>query len=613
MGVLSSIGRGLDFLRKTLHLILLLVIFGFLFGLIARESPALLAKGALVIQPEGQIVEQLSGDPVERALNEAQGNSIGETLLWDLTDSLRAAKTDDRVQAVLLQLDYMSGGGQPTLEEFTRAIDDFRASGKKVIAAGSSFEQAGYLVAAHADEIYLDPQGFVIIEGYGRFRQYYKDLLEKLGVDVNVFRVGAYKSAVETYTRMDMSAEDREESLAYLENLWSNYQTRVGAARKLPAESIAKYSVEYADRLTAAKGDGARVALDAKLITGIKTREEVEQRLIELVGADDEHETRFAAIAFDDYSRLHRAERAGKGRDDAGRIGVVVASGEILDGDQPPGAVGGETLSQLIREAREDEEIKALVLRIDSPGGSVFASEQIRRELQAFRKSGRPVVASMGDLAASGGYYIAAQSDEVIANTATITGSIGIYAAVPTINRTLGKVGVGVDGVATTPLPGQLRLDRPLGPDLSRMIQSFIEKGYADFIALVADGRKKSVADIDAVAQGRVWAGKDALQKGLVDGLGSFDDAVKAAARRAKLAEGEYELEFLEPELSLAAQLAQQFQVRLAGLFGGAATEQQKRLAKLASQLDPVTRELDRLNRMSVRSVTVAYCFCSVD
>ena len=613
MGVFRWIGHGLDFLRKTLHLILLLIIFGFIFGLLARETPKIALKGALVIEPHGQIVEQLSGDAVERAIREARGDAADETLLWDLVDAIRAAKNDDRVQALLLHLDFLAGGGQPTLDELTRAIDEFRSSGKKVIAAASGFEQPAYFVAAHADEIYIDPQGFVLIEGYGRYRQYYKALLEKIGVDMNVFRVGAYKSAVETYTRQDMSAEDREESMAFLEALWSNYQKQVTTARKLPADAVSQYVLQLADRVTAQKGDAAKVALDARLVTGIKTSEEVEQRLIELVGKDEDHDTRFAAIDLSDYVRLQKAEKVATGERNKDKLGIVVASGEILDGQQPPGAVGGETLASLIRDAREDEDIKALVLRIDSPGGSVTASEQIRRELQAFRKTGRPVVVSMGDLAASGGYYIAAQSDEILANNATITGSIGIFAAIPTINRTLDKIGVGVDGVATTPLASQMRIDRPLGPDVSRLIQGVIEKGYADFIGLVADGRKKTPAEIDGIAQGRVWSGAAALKNGLVDRIGGFDDAVKAAAKRAKLADGKYHVEFLEGDMSFAEQLAQRFEMRLATLAAGAMSEDQKRLARLAKTLDPMAREADRWQRLSARGSRFAYCFCSVD
>lgn len=612
MGVLSSIGRGLDFLRKTLHLILLLILFGFVVGLLAKSTPKILAKGALVVAPEGQIVEQLSGDPLDRALQEAQGAAISETLLWDLLDGIRAAKSDSRVAALYLDLDRLDGAGQPTLEEVTRAIDDFRASGKKVIAAGVGFTQGAYFLASHADEIYLDPQGFLLIEGYGRYRQYYKALLEKVGVDVNTFRVGAYKSAVETYIRQDMSAEDREESLAYLNALWDNYQKKVTAARKLPADAVSQYTLQLAERVGAAKGDAAKVALDAKLISGIKTQQEVDQRLIALVGKDSDRDDQFAAIDFGDYTQLLKAEKLTKKAGGDASVGVLVASGEILDGDQPHGVVGGDTLSSLIRDARADEDMKALVLRVDSPGGSVFASEQIRRELQAFRATGRPVVVSMGDLAASGGYYIAAQSDEIFASNATITGSIGIFAQIPTFSKTLDKIGVSVDGVSTTPLAGQLRVDRPLGSDISKLIQSTIEKGYADFVALVADGRKKSPADIDNIAQGRVWSGGDALAKGLVDKLGGFDDAVAAAARRAKLEKGAYSVEFLESDMTLTEQLAQRFQLaslRLLAPLG----QDAGRLARVTRQLDPMLRELERWQRLTALNGQLAYCFCSVD
>jgi protease-4 len=606
---LGFLGRGLDLLRKGLHLVLLLVIFGFIVGMLGQGLPRI-GDGALVVVPRGEIVEQLSGDPVERAFREAQGNLADETLLWTLLDGIRAAKDDKRVKALVLKLDELTGGGQPTLSELNKAIAEFRASGKKVIATGAAYAQPGYFVAAHADEIYLDPQGFVLIEGYGRYRQYYKNLLDKLSVDMNVFRVGAYKSAVETYTRTDMSAEDREESSAYLESLWRSYQQSVTAARKLPAEAVSQYVASLAETVKVAKGDAAKVALEAKLITAVATEQQFEQRLIELVGEDDDDAGRYKAIDFADYSRWVAAERATQS-DSENQIGVLVASGEILDGSQPPGVIGGETTAALVRTARNDEAIKALVLRVDSPGGSVFASEQIRRELQAFRASGRPVVVSMGDLAASGGYYIAAEADEIHASAATITGSIGIFGIVPTIGRTLDKVGVTVDGVGTTPLAGQLRIDRPLGAEVSQLIQSTIEKGYNDFVGLVANGRKKTAEEINTIAQGRVWSGDAAVKNGLVDVIGDLDGAVRAAAKRAKLGD-DYQKRFIEPELSLTAQLAQQFETRAARFAGRAAQSQLPTWATAAQALDPLARELARWQRVSAVGNRFAYCFCSV-
>jgi len=578
--VFGYIVRGFDLLRKFLHLVLLLLIFGVLVGALKGSIPRIADNSALVIAPKGEIVEQLSGSAVDQALAHAQGERQSETLLWDLVDALHAAKKDARIKAVVLDLNDLAAGGQPTLAELTAAIKDFRSSGKKVIAHSSFYGQEQYYVAAFADEIYLDPLGFVAIDGFDRYRTYYKDLFDKLGIEVNLFRVGAYKSAAEVYIRKDMSPEDREESLAYLNALWLSYRTAVAEARGLKADDISTYVANSVPAMLAAKGDAAKVALDAKLVTGLKSSLEVEHRMVDLVGSDTPRKTKekveagesdagesFNSTSLEDYLRVVEAEKKVHG---AGKpkIGVIVASGEILDGSQPPGTVGGQSTSDLIREARRDEDVKAIVLRVDSPGGSVLASEEIYREVRAAQKAGKPVVVSMGDLAASGGYYISASADEIWAHPATITGSIGIFGAIPTFQNTLAKVGVNVDGVGTTSLSGQLRVDRALGEDAKKLLQSTIEHGYEEFLKRVADGRKKTRDEVHAIAQGRVWVGSDALKNGLVDHLGLFDQAVKAAVTRAGIKD-DYDVKRIEPKLSWAESLALQIKVWFAKNFLG--------------------------------------------
>ena len=603
----SALWRGLDGLRKALHLILLLVIFGLLIGLLRGSVPRIPSKAALLIVPEGQLVEQLSGDPLERAVQETRGEQHRETLLWDLTDSIRAAAADPRIPAVALDLEKFEGGTQPTLEELAAALREFRASGKKVIAYGVELSQERYYLAAQADEVLLDPMGFVLIDGYDRYRMYLKDALDKLGVEINVFRVGAFKSAVETYTRTNMSAEDREESRAYLSALWSAYQEAVTRARKLQPDALAKYVGSLSKTVPAAGGDAARVALQAGLVTALKTRIEFEQRLVTLVGKDDNSGS-FKSVSADDYAHYAHAQKK-LTADGKARIGVIVAEGEILDGEQPPGTIGGESMVRLLRQARTDKDVKAVVLRVDSPGGSVLASEEIYRELVALRGAGKPVVVSMSGYAASGGYYISAPADEIWASPATITGSIGIFAIIPTVDRTLGKVGVSVDGVGTTPLSGQLRIDRPLGEEARALLQSTVSRGYSEFLERVANGRKKTRDEVDQIAQGRVWAGTDARRLGLVDQIGSFNDAAKAAARRAKVTD--YALEFIEPELTWAQALAMQLRSSLAALVMRASPGEAA-LAQLAQRLDPVTREAQRLARFGVPNHLYAYCFCEV-
>jgi protease-4 len=602
----SGLWRALDGLRKGLHLILLLVIFGVLFGVLRGSVPLVPSKAALVVAPQGPLVEQLSGDPRARALDEALGNEREEALLWDLLDSIRAAASDKRIQVLVLDLDKLESATQPALAELAAAIREFRASGKKVIAYGVELTQERYYLAAQADEIYLDPMGFVLVQGYDRYRTYLKDALDKLGVDINVFRVGTFKSAVETFTRTNMSPEDREESRSYLTALWNAYQEEVTKARKLPPDALAKYVDTFMQSVPAAKGDAAKIALSDGLVTGLKTQLEVEKRLQELVGENDQGDS-FSGVSSSDYLRVARADK--KLNLNKQKVGVIVAAGEILDGDQPPGTIGGDSTARLIREARTDKDVKAVVLRVDSPGGSVLASEEIYRELVALRAAGKPLVVSMGGYAASGGYYISAPADEIWASPATITGSIGIFAIIPTVDKTLGKIGVGVDGVGTTALSGQVRIDRPLSEGVRGVLQAVTTHGYDEFVARVAAGRKKTPAEVDAIAQGRVWAGVDAKRNGLVDQLGSFNEAVQAAARRAKLTG--YSTKFIEPKLTWAETLVMNLRSRLIRSFVHASPDQAA-LAQLAQRLDPVTHQLAILSRFSTPNRLYAYCFCEV-
>ena len=613
----SGLFRGLDGLRKVLHLLLLLVIFGFIFGAMGASGPKAPSDAALVLRPEGEIVEQLSGDPLELAIAEARGLGRDETRLRDLTDAMRAAKDDARIKALVIDFDRMGGAGQPTLDEFARAITDFRKSGKKVIAQANAYGRDTYYVAAHADEVYLDPMGLVVIEGYERYRNYYKQALDKLGVDVNVFRVGTYKSAVEPWLRSDMSPEDREASQAFVNSLWETYVAAVAKARGLAPEAVLSYVNTLSPAVQAAKGDGAKVALQAKLVTALKTPREVEQRVMQLAAKDDDKDT-YRGVSVNEYLKVARAEdRLGKPAEQ--RVAVLVGSGEIVDGGGMGGVISGDKMSDLVRKARLDKAVKALVLRVDSPGGSVLASEQIYREVQAFKATGRPVVVSMGDLAASGGYYISAPADEIWASPATITGSIGIFGLFPTAPRTFDKLGIATDGVGTTPLSGELRLDRPVGPAAATLLQATIEHGYEEFLGRVSKGRNKTRDQVDAIAQGRVWAGRDAKRLGLVDGLGSLDDAVNAAAKRAKLKDGEWSRDYLEPDKSFAQQLLSSVQVwgartLLKGVSlgdGGVDLQALAALRAARSEFTPVEREVLRMRAGAVPGRLYAHCFCT--
>jgi len=599
------IWRILEGIRKVLHLALLLLIFGFVLAALHTSIPIIPRSAALVIAPQGQLVEQLSGDPVRRAFGEASGGPAPETLLRDVTDAIAAAKADSRIKLIVLDLDEMEPSGLSKLQEISAALRDFRASGKRVIAAGDSFSQSQYYLAAQAGEVYLDPMGEVSVTGFSYYRMYFKDAIEKLSVDLNVFRAGTFKSYTDQFSRSDMAPSEREETSVWLESLWNAYTQDVTRARSLPAGALKDYIAEQPASLAAVNGDMAKMALQRGLVTALKSRRQVADDLKGLVG-EDENNHSFNSIGMSQYLSAVRSKRVLKSKSDA-KVGIVVASGEIFDGHQLPGAIGGDSTSNLLREARYDNAVKAVVLRVDSPGGSEFASEKILREVQALRKAGKPVVVSMSTYAASGGYYIAAAANQIFASPTTITGSIGVFSYIPTFQRTLEKLGVKVDGIGTTPLAGDLRIDRALGPATKQLLQASVDHAYAQFVRRVADGRKKSFEDIDKIAQGRVWAGLDAQRIGLVDHLGGLKDATDAAAKLAELG-ANYDVDYIEPDLSLREELLMQIRsqaVRLGAWVGliPQRSEVERMLAPLLEQARAITQLKDPRGLYS-------YCWC---
>ena len=607
--LLHWIWSGLDGLRKVLHLLLLLVVFGILWGAFSRSIPLVPDKAALVIAPQGPLVEQLSGDPFERALAEVLRQAPVETLLRDVVDAIESAADDERISALYLDLSGMDRSGLAKLQEVARAIDTFRESGKPVIAYGDFYDQPHYYLAAHADEIYLDPKGMLYVEGFANYGLFVKDALDKLAIDINVFRAGQYKSAFETFTRNDMSAEEREESLAWLGSLWGTYKGDVAKARGFEPQVLQAYADEAVESLRSAEGSLAKMALDAGLVTGLEGRFAVEERLAALTGEDDNGGI-YVGVDHAAYLTNVRSQEA-LSREPSDVVAVIVAAGEILPGEQPPGMIGSDTLAWQLRDAREDEAVKAVVLRIDSPGGSVFASEVIRREVAALREAGKPVVASMSSLAASGGYYIAMDCDRIVASPATITGSIGVIAMFPTFQRTLEKLGVHSDGVGTTALSGELRGDRALGAAMREILQQSIEYEYRQFIGRVAESRKKTVEQVDAVAQGRVWAGADAHELGLVDKLGGYQDAIDLAAELAGLGE-DFSVDYPEAQGGLGEVLGLRIRVRIASLV--APLLPQGVLPTLPAALSPLVAEAQRLSRLADPRNVYAYCLaCSVD
>ena len=609
-----------DAMNFTRRLIFNLVFFTLLLLVLVaigagdRARP-LLDRSTLVIAPEGALVEQYTTDPASRAFARAFGDEdAGEVQMRDLLRAIDAAGKDKRIERVLLRVDRMTFSGYASIREVAAALARLRASGKQVIAFGESFDQAQYLLAAQANEIYLDPMGGMLLEGLGRYRQYYREgLQDKLGVDVHVFKVGEYKSAVEPYVLDAASPEAKEADLFWMNDVWQRYLGDIARVRKLTPSQLAADIDTLPAGIEAADGDLAKYALQHKLVDGLKTREQVEDLLIERGVADEDAEGGFRGVSLDGY--LKHVDSALSPMDERAQVAVVVAEGEISGGEQPPGTVGGESTAALLREARDDEHVKALVLRVDSPGGEVFASEQIRREIVALKLAGKPVVVSMGDLAASGGYWISMNADRIYADPSTITGSIGIFGLIPTVPRTLDKIGVHTDGVGTTRFAGAFDISRPLAPEVGQVIQSVIDKGYRDFTGKVASARKRPVAAIDSVGRGRVWSGAQARERGLVDQFGGLHDAITDAAARAKLGKPDtWRVRYVEK----AATPFERFFTRLVeSRVGGAWLQHsdfaRSLLARAMPQVDHDLRFLDSALKPGRGSPvkTLAYCFCA--
>ena len=521
--------RGLDATRRfVLNMLFLLIVIALLFAIFGGGAKPLGQKTALVLELRGDLVEEHSSGLRDSLLANVGGEVRRAVELRDLLVVLDAAAKDKNIGSVYLLLDELDGGGMAMLHEVGAAIDRVKAAGKPVIAWGGMFDQKRYLLASHASEIYVHPMGMVLIEGFGGRRNYYRDALDKLGVTVNLMKVGTYKSAAEPFISNGPSQASQEADAFLYGALWENYTAGVEKNRKLPAGAVARSIEQLPQLMEAAGGNAAQVALNTKLVDGIKTKDEVRAMMIKRGVYEEKHKT-FRQVSFGDYLARNPQKAFG----DA--VGVIVASGEITDGQGGPGVIGGAATANMIRRAREDDGVKAVVLRVDSPGGSAYGSELIRRELELTRAAGKPVVVSMGNVAASGGYWMAMAADEVIADPSTITGSIGVFAIIPTAERVADKLGVRTAGVTTTWLADAYNPLRPLDPRFGQLVQASINNVYREFTTKAAAARKTTPARIDEVGQGRVWTGAQAKERGLVDRLGSYGDALRSAAKRARL------------------------------------------------------------------------------
>ncbi|MDC3364920.1 signal peptide peptidase SppA [Pseudomonadales bacterium] len=574
-------------LLKALQTLLFgLIALGLFLALIAApfsdNASQMPEDGALVLNPSGVLVEEKTAvDPLNFLADDGWPS---EVLLQDLVVALEQARDDPRITTLVLNLDNFGGGLMPHLEIVADGIRDFRASGKKVIAASNGYSQSSLLLAAEADEILMNPEYAVLPEGFSAYRTYFSSLLQRLNVTVNLFKVGQYKSAAEPYFQDRMSDEDKQARLAYLNAWWDTYTVRFETARGLPAESLNDTIDNIQAVLESASGNLGQVALNSGWVDQLMSDRERAEYLVGLIGADEEDEQRYRGIGFEDYLALNPTEAEAAEH----KIAVITAVGSIVDGYADAGSIGSLTLLERIQQARDDDAVKAIVLRVDSGGGSKSASEIIRQELAHAQAAGIPVVASMGSVAASGGYWISATADRIFAHQNTITGSIGIFALIPTFEKVLNEYGVFGDGVATTPLAGAASIDRGIQPIYAGLIQQVIQSGYDQFLAVVAEGRNMTPEAVNEIAQGRVWTGTKALELGLVDEIGGLDEAIQAAAELAGITD--YAIWRVEPEASRRQQILE------------ALTAEIRTLAP-AVKRDPITQHW-RAMQSEVRTLT---------
>ncbi|MEC9924602.1 signal peptide peptidase SppA [Escherichia coli] len=602
--------RLLNFVREMVlnlfFIFLVLVGVGIWMQVSGGDSKETASRGALLLDISGVIVDKPDSSQrfskLSRQLLGASSDRLQENSLFDIVNTIRQAKDDRNITGIVMDLKNFAGGDQPSMQYIGKALKEFRDSGKPVYAVGENYSQGQYYLASFANKIWLSPQGVVDLHGFATNGLYYKSLLDKLKVSTHVFRVGTYKSAVEPFIRDDMSPAAREADSRWIGELWQNYLNTVAANRQIPAQQVFPGAQGLLEGLTKTGGDTAKYALENKLVDALASSAEIEKALTKEFGWS-KTDKNYRAISYYDYALKTPA-------DTGDSIGVVFANGAIMDGEETQGNVGGDTTAAQIRDARLDPKVKAIVLRVNSPGGSVTASEVIRAELAAARAAGKPVVVSMGGMAASGGYWISTPANYIVANPSTLTGSIGIFGVITTVENSLDSIGVHTDGVSTSPL-ADISITKALPPEAQQMMQLSIENGYKRFITLVADARHSTPEQIDKIAQGHVWTGQDAKANGLVDSLGDFDDAVAKAAELAKVKQWHLEYYVDEPTFfdkvmdymsgSDRAMLPDAFQTMLPAPLASVASTVKSESDKLAAFNDPQNRYAFCLTCANVR------------
>ncbi|EOV0860746.1 signal peptide peptidase SppA [Vibrio parahaemolyticus] len=600
--IFKGIWKSITFIRLALaNLIFLLMIavFYFAFTYTGEGRPVIEKESALVMNLSGPIVEQRRYvNPMDSVAGSLLGNEMPkENVLFDIVDTIRYAKDDAKVSGLVLALRDLPETNLTKLRYIAKALNEFKTSGKPVYAVGDFYNQSQYYLASYADKVYMAPDGGILIKGYSAYSMYYKTLLEKLDVSTHVFRVGTYKSAIEPFIRDDMSDAAKESATRWVTQLWSAFVDDVTTNRNINAKVLNPTMEELLIEMKSVDGDLAQLAVKMGLVDELATRQDIRTLFAKEFGSDGKDS--YNAISYYDYLATIRPDYTLANHD----IAVVVASGAIMDGQQPRGTVGGDTVASLLRQARNDEKVKAVVLRVDSPGGSAFASEVIRNEVEALKKAGKPVVVSMSSLAASGGYWISMSADKIVAQPTTLTGSIGIFSVITTFEKGFSKLGINTDGVGTSPFSGD-GITTGLSEGASQAFQLGIEHGYKRFISLVGSNRDMTVEEVDKVAQGRVWTGQDALSFGLVDQMGDFDDAVELAAKLANVTD--YGIYWVEEPLSPTELFLQEFMNQVKVSLGVDAT------SLLPKSLQPVAQqfEQDASLLQSFNDPKGQYAFC---
>ncbi len=537
--VLGTLWAGVTKIRLAISNLLFLLIIFLVFWAFQDTTPEPLPDtAALLLNPVGTVVDQRTFvEPLEVLLSD-QAPQEREVLLGDMIDAILLAKDDPKISALVMELDQLFGIGTSKTSEVASAIAEFRASGKPVIAWNDSLSQSQYLLAAEADELIIHPMGSVLLEGFANYQWYFADALEKFSVNVHVFKAGQFKSIAEPFQRNSMSDGEKEISRRWLDGAWAHYTDQVEARRDLPVGAINDYVNSFADTVDSNGGDLAATALATGLVDKVMQHSEANAYIAGIVGASDS-DGFYEAVEFERYLQRKRAPIMGLGGKP--QVATIVGRGTIMGGEQPAGTIGSATLGPLIEDAANDPQIAAIVLRLDSGGGGTFASEVIRQKVLEARRTGKPVVVSMGSIATSGAYWIASAADEILATPTTLTGSIGVFAAFPTFEKVLDRAGITTDGVGTTEVAGAFRPDRPIQPQVSRTIQASVDHFHRLFVDVVSKGRELPEEDVRGLANGGVFLGGYAQELGLVDALGDGRDAVEAAARLAGLEEGDYD------------------------------------------------------------------------